>query len=265
MKKCAVWVALPTAQTTESHPVTGNGSWLASYSTRPTSWCSCSRLSWARRSESVSCSRVMLQANRSRVCCSTRPASGGQIAHSCAVRRRWTIRSAYHAPRPARPRPAHRAPRPSAGRRARAVPLDPGRPGDRPGPAAAARVDRRGDRLRTGHRPRGRRSARVRVRHPRDRPGRPRPARARARGDADDPRGLRDHRHRRRALQGRRHLTQRSAGDPARTEPVAVRGPYDERGRARHRGRAAGAPAARAVGRGARRPGSGVPLAAETP
>ena len=41
-KKCAVWTALPTTQTRESQPDTGNGSVEASYSTRPTScssWC----------------------------------------------------------------------------------------------------------------------------------------------------------------------------------------------------------------------------------
>ena len=43
-KKCAVWVALPTTQTTASQPMTGNGSRAASYSTSPTSCCSCSRL-----------------------------------------------------------------------------------------------------------------------------------------------------------------------------------------------------------------------------
>src|SRR3954451_8874306 len=52
-KKCAVWVALPTTQTRESQPLTGNGSREGSCSTSPTSCCSCSRLSSASFSSSV--------------------------------------------------------------------------------------------------------------------------------------------------------------------------------------------------------------------
>ena len=53
-KKCAVWVALPTTQTTASQPMTGNWSAVSSYSTSPTSWCSWSTSRPARNSSWVS-------------------------------------------------------------------------------------------------------------------------------------------------------------------------------------------------------------------
>src|SRR3954454_22302142 len=52
-KKCAVCTALPTTQTSESQPDTGNGSVEASYSTSPTSCLSWSRSRSARRSSSL--------------------------------------------------------------------------------------------------------------------------------------------------------------------------------------------------------------------
>src|SRR3954453_9651842 len=59
-KKCAVWTALPTTQTRESQPDTGNGSREASYSTSPTSCRSWSRSRSARRSSSFRvCSRLI--------------------------------------------------------------------------------------------------------------------------------------------------------------------------------------------------------------
>jgi len=47
-------VALPTTHTTASQPVTGNGSLVASWSTRPTSWRRASGLRSAARSSVVS-------------------------------------------------------------------------------------------------------------------------------------------------------------------------------------------------------------------
>src|SRR3954454_13476059 len=52
-KKCAVWTALPTVQTSASHPETGNGSIESSCSTRPTSCSSWRRSRPASRSSSL--------------------------------------------------------------------------------------------------------------------------------------------------------------------------------------------------------------------
>ena len=211
-RSVAVWVALPTTKPTASMAVTGNGSLLASYSTRPTSCLSCSTVRSALSSSAVSAPPVDL------VSCVEVMRSACRGPARCAMLRRFTVQPVQREGRHGRSRrQIDRSVRTrAADRGARGVAPARRRPGHRAGPARQARRLRRDHRLGAGPVGRGAGLSGDRLPHPRDPPGRRRPRRPRRgrgppRGDPRGPRGT--HHHRR-----RRHLG--AGGGPVQHRPA---------------------------------------------